>query len=120
MFLIILALAIPVFLLVSINIFKMFPRWLKNFCAYFTPIGFLLNLAISSMILLFTGAAMIVGTSNLTASVFFGLYLIMYRKVHRIEGVDWHWKGPLGLKLIPIPEFREKNKTPEGIKKIIF
>jgi len=97
--------------LVQIAMFKSFPRFLKNICAYYILLGMFINFSLSSVILMFTGVASLVGISNLGGSILLGIYLEFYKRYHEIKGIKISWK----LGIIPIIHFIEGNKVDSWI-----
>jgi len=96
-----------IFGFVQIAMFKSFPRFLKNICAYYILLGMFINFSLSSLILMFTGVASLVGIANLGGSVLLGIYLELYKRHHEIKGIKISWR----LGIIPTIHFIEGNKV---------
>ena len=92
----------------QVGIFKILPRWWRYFSSWMLPIGFITNMIGSSAILVFTGAATLVGISNLFASLIFAIYLASYREFRGITV-----EGPKKLWLFP--RLIAKNEKPNWL-----
>lgn len=78
--------------IVQISVWQMFPPKLRDMMMANPVFAFLINLAGSGLITVFTGVASFVGICNLGASVIFGLYAWWYCTTKGIKGlgIDWH------------------------------
>ena len=83
---------IGIFTTIQIGVWQMLPVSLKDIIFSNPILAFIVNLAGSSFILMFTGVASMVGVANLGASVLFGLYAIIYKKAKGIEGLEIGWR----------------------------
>lgn len=102
---------------VQIAIFNSLPVWLKRLLACNVFIAMIINFALSSIILLFTGVGMVAGIGNLGASVIFGLYVTVYKNVRGIKPrIEWKRKSIFSY---PSLSF-EETTAPKGLLAKIF
>ena len=98
----ILLIMIGIFTAIQIGVWSMLPVGLKDIIFSNPILAFIVNLAGSNLILMFTGIASFVGICNLGASVIFGIYATIYKKQKGISGLTLEWKKILGfIPLIP-------------------
>ena len=76
---------------IQIGIWQAFPSGLRDILFSNSILAFIVNLAGSSLVLVFTGTASFVGVCNLGASVLFGLYAVIYKRRKGIEGLSVEW-----------------------------
>ena len=86
---------------------SLLPRPIRYFLAYYPLFGFLANVGASSLILVFTGVASIVGLGNLGASVLFGVYLSIVRFRLDLRSI----RRGLFPKIVPAAELSEAEKN---------
>ena len=99
--------------IVQISIFKSLGnlgRWLAAIPIF----AILLNFGASSVILIFTGVASLVGLANLASSILFGIYVFLYKHVHGIS-IEMEHK-----RLISIPVLVVKKVRLRGIMGVLF
>lgn len=112
--------AILIMLIISIGIFRILPDCMRKLCAAWPFMGFLVNLAASSFIVVFTGVASIVGIANMGASVLFVIYLFLYRRAHGIEKVVVDLTGPWKIRIFPVLRVVEKKIALSDLQRSIF
>lgn len=94
---------------VQVSLWQMFPRKTRDIMFANPIFAFVINLAGSGLITVFTGVASFVGLCNLGASVLFGLYAFWYIHHFGIKGLalDWYkilWIVPIFPKLMVVYE----------------
>jgi len=98
---------------VQISIFRSLGK-LAKILASIPLLAMLVNFGASSLILVFTGAATLVGLSNLASSIIFGIYVVLYKEYHGIS-IKLKYK-----KLLVYPVIEEKNPELPRFLRIIF
>jgi len=78
---------------IQIAMFLALPKWIKLLMCLNKITGAVINFILSSVILAFTGVAVLAGISNLFASVLFGIFLYFYIK--SIGRITYELKLPL-------------------------
>lgn len=76
---------------IHIGLWFAFPRVIRNFFFANPFLALIADLAGSLLISHFTGVSSVVGTSNLTASVVFVLFVIAYNQHQGISGLCIKW-----------------------------
>ena len=72
----------------SIAIWESFPLKVREFLSAWPVITLGLNLGMSFLILTFTGTAQLVGVANLGGSILLGIWILIFRRKHRIQGLE--------------------------------
>jgi len=80
-----------IMLFIQISIWNIFPAKVRDILFSNPALAFIVNLAGSSLIVMFTGVASFVGSCNLIASVLFGVYAYIYKRHKGIEGLEVKW-----------------------------
>ena len=73
--------------IIHVALWHMLPKKLKHILLSNPVLAFLVDLAGSSLITIFTGVASFVGVCNLMASVLFGIFAVIYAKKLGIKGL---------------------------------
>jgi len=93
---------------ISIGVWEVLPKFVKDYGAAWPLGAFLLNLMISCGILFFTGVASVVGSANLAASIILAGWILKYRRQEGIKGLKVIWTGPFHLRIWPVVVVRRK------------
>ena len=76
---------------IHISLWQIFPEKLRHMMFANPVLAFIMDLAGSGLITMFTGVASFVGMANLGGSVIFGIYAFWYIHHHGIKGIGIDW-----------------------------